>query len=121
MSARHVTAKGRPFDMAAIKANNPRKRALGNTGKNAHGDVVDKKGVVLKTQEQITAEWAAAKRQRETYTKPANIKSTTLLADLAAPVKPTKHVNVPDQHFDAEPIPMETPKPSRRKMTESDK
>ena len=122
MAAKHVTARGKPFDMTQMRTNNARKPALGNASKNARGDLIDKQGVILKTQEQITAEWAAAKRQRESATKPANIKSNTLLADLGVPpVKPTKQVVATDQNFDPIETTVEAPKSSRRRITESDK
>ena len=122
VQAKHVTARGKPFDMNQLRLNNARKPALGNASKNARGDLIDKKkNIVLKTQEQITAEWAAAKRQRESLTKPADIKSNKLLADLGVQVPSTKKINSSDQHFDAEVMPIETPKPSRRRITESDK
>ena len=132
MAPRHVTARGQPFDMAKLRAENATKPALGNASRNARGDIIDKKGTVLKTQEQITAEWAAAKRQREANTKPANIKSDTLLADLGAlPAAPGKQIDVADQSFDPEPVTLATTTtveaakpatpPSRRKITETDK
>lgn len=123
MAAKHVTARGRPIDMHQMRIQNGRKPALGNASKNARGDLIDKKtNIVLKTQEQITAEWAAAKRQRELQIKPANIKSDTLMADLGVKASaPIKKVSAADQHFDAETMSAETTKPSRRRMTESDK
>jgi len=121
VQARHVTARGKPFDMTQLRNINSRKPALGNANKNARGDLINKQGVVLKTQEQITAEWAASKRQRESQTKPTNIKSDQLIADLGMQSPPVKQLDVADQHFDVAPVIQETPKPSRRRMTETDK
>jgi len=129
MAPRHVTARGQPIDMGRLRDANAHKPALGNANRNARGDIIDKKGTVLKTQEQITAEWAAAKRQRENSTKQANIKSDTLLADVGAspivPVVPVKQIDVADQSFDPMPdAPVQTevvkPTSSRRKITETD-
>ena len=121
VQARHTTARGKPFDMTQMRNVNAKKPALGNAGKNARGDLIDKKGTVLKTQEQITAEWAAAKKQNEVITKPVNIKNNTLVADLVN--KPAKQLNVEDQNFDADTKSVEPVKPpsSRRRITESDK
>ena len=123
MAARHVTARGQPFDMARLRDLNAHKPALGNANRNARGDIIDKKGVVLKTQEQITAEWASAKRQRDNQTKPVNIKSDTLLADIGTKlIAPTKQLDVEDQSFTPEPVIEVQPepvKPTRRKITET--
>lgn len=74
--ARHVTAKGEPIDMAALIAQNSTAPALGNARMNARGDILGEKGIVLKTQEQIEAEWAAEKaKQKLLAGKPGNIKA----------------------------------------------
>ena len=121
VQARHTTARGKPFDMTQMRNVHAKKPALGNASKNARGDIIDKHGIVLKTQEQITAEWAAAKKQNEAVTKPTNIKSSSLLADLGS--KPVKKINIEDQNFDVnvtQSEPVKAPS-SRRRIIESDK
>ena len=67
--------RGEPIDFSALSQNNAGQRALGNAGMNAKGDRIGIGGVVLKTQEQIEAEWAA---QQVRTTTTASIKSDTL-------------------------------------------
>jgi hypothetical protein len=129
MAQRHVTARGKPIDMGRLRDLNSHKPALGNASSNARGDIIDKKGTVLKTQEQIVAEWAASKKQRDSNTRPVNIKSNTLIPDLGGKTVPValKHLDVNDQDFDPVTEPeLSTAEPvrsthSRKKITESDK
>lgn len=75
--AKHLTARGEPIDMGALIAQNADTPALGNAKMNARGDILGKDGVVLKTQEQIEAEWAAEKaRQKLLAGRPGNIKDS---------------------------------------------
>ena len=134
MAPKHKTARGQPIDMARLRDLNAYKPALGNANSNARGDIINKKGVVLKTQEQITAEIEATKRRQETNTKQMNIKSDGLIPDLnnkpvIQQIKP-KEINVEDQNFDpiSEALPDMPEKPNksnvhihtRRKITETD-
>lgn len=106
MAPRHRTARGEPFDMARLRDLNAHKPAIGNANSNARGDFIDKKGTVIKTQEQIVAEIALTKKRQQAITKPVNIKSDGLIPDLnnkttSPPIKPlAKQVNVEDQSFD---------------------
>jgi len=50
---RHKTARGREFNMAAFSAQQGDTIAVGNTLRNARGDVVDKYGKVIKTAKEI--------------------------------------------------------------------
>lgn len=74
--ARHTTARGEPIDMGALIAQNANAPALGNAKMNARGDILGENGIVLKTQEQIEAEWAAEKaKQKLLAGRPGNIKA----------------------------------------------
>lgn len=50
---RHKTARGREFNMAAFSAQQGDTIAVGNTLRNARGDVIDKYGKVIKTAKEI--------------------------------------------------------------------
>jgi len=119
MVARHTSMRGEVIDMNRMRDINATKPALGNANRNARGDMIGPGGVVLKTQEQIVAEWAANKARIDQQSKPADIKSSALIPDsvpMAAPIP--KQVNVDDQDFD--PAASQIAKPSRRKITETD-
>jgi len=74
--ARHTTARGEPIDMGALIAQNANAPALGNAKMNARGDILGENGIVLKTQEQIEAEWAAERaKQKLLAGRPGNIKA----------------------------------------------
>ena len=71
-----LSMRGAPVDFSSLSQTNAQQRALGNAGMNANGDLVGSGGVVLKTQEQIEADWAA---RRQTTTTTASIKSDTII------------------------------------------
>ena len=103
--ARHVTARGEPIDMGALIAQNATSPALGNAKMNARGDILGKDGVILKTQEQIEAEWAAEKaKQKLMAGKPGNIKEPlqTMIDPNAVP--PAKKLTE-DQNFEPDLTP----------------
>ena len=52
-----TTQKGRQVDIGAIRDRNATMMAVGNSGKNARGDLVGRGGVVIKSAEQITTEY----------------------------------------------------------------
>lgn len=116
---RHITMRGELIDMNRLRSINADTPALGNASLNARGDILGNGGIVLKTQEQIEAEWEANRLAREASVRPADIKSDNLVP--VAP--PRKQLEADDQFFDMEPRSQEpAPKPTtRRKITESDK
>ena len=115
---RHITMRGELIDMNRLRAVNADTPAIGNASLNARGDILGRGGVVLKTQEQIEAEWEANRLAREASVRPADIKSDGIIP--AAPVR--KQLEADDQFFDVEPAVEPQPKPTtRRKITESDK
>lgn len=135
--ARHTTARGEPIDIGALIAQNAQEPALGNAKMNARGDILGDKGIVLKTQEQIEADWEAEKaKQKLLAGKPGNLK-----APLETMVDPTQvapknltadkdfepEINqLPDGHLIGEPIigrpdvAPQTQKPTRRKIVETE-
>ena len=133
--ARHVTARGEPFDMSKLRSTNSTKPALGNANMNARGDIIDKAGTILKTQEQIVAEWKANKIRREASTRPVDIKSESLIPDFHNKKQPViseskSPINNSEFEISTEPeliVQVENIKTEnkaqspRRKITETDK
>lgn len=118
MSARHVTSKGFPIDMERLAAANATTVALGNAQKNARGDQLGPGGVILRTQEQIEADWAAARARNEERIKAVNIKSEPEEpAPVKQPVAMAKPLTADDQDFEP---PMATSPTPRRKISEKD-
>ena len=122
MVIRHISMRGEVIDMNRLRTINADTPALGNASLNARGDIIGKGGVVLKTQEQIEAEWEAQRQAREQSVKPADIKAESVIpAAFVAAQK--KQLMADDQDFDPQPDPLaaQLPKPtSRRKIIESD-
>ena len=117
----HVTMRGAPIDMAAIVAKHGEKRALGNASMNARGDLLGKGGIVLKTQEQIEADWAAEKAKQElTAGLSSDIKAPINIITPGAPQQ--KQLNVDDANFDpSKPAsPSNIPPKARRKIVDTD-
>lgn len=117
---RHITMRGEYIDMNRLRSVNADTPAIGNASLNARGDILGKGGVVLKTQEQIEAEWESNRLAREASIKAVDIKSDTVTP--AAPVR--KQLEADDQFFDIESRTQTEPQPkptTRRKITESDK
>lgn len=61
----HYTAMGQPIDMNKLANHHSSVVALGNAKMNARGDLLGRGGIVVKTQEQIEAEWKSAKEKQE--------------------------------------------------------
>jgi hypothetical protein len=80
--------RGEVVDFAALASKNESTVALGNARMNAKGDLLGDRGFVLKTQEQIEAEWAAA-RAKNSVVVNADIKSENMFAKAAPPPMPT--------------------------------
>lgn len=130
--SRHMTMRGEVIDMEKLRIANGDQVALGNASKNARGDIVGQGGVVLKTQEQIEAEWAASKARRDAASKPVDLKAEQSLAQAINNISPRgKSLAVADQDFGSEPIATDpapepaapqaaTQQPTRRRVIESD-
>jgi hypothetical protein len=122
--------KGEIVDFNKLRLQNAEQIALGNAPINARGDILGAGGVVVKTQEQVEAEFNARLADAREISNPVNIKDPAAVQAAAgvpqqAPVaKPEvqKHLDVEDANFDptAEtPTPAPAPK-ARRKIVESD-
>jgi hypothetical protein len=100
--ARHTTARGEPIDIGALIAQNATTKALGNARMNARGDVLNENGIVLKTQEQVEAEWAADKAKQKLLSgRPSNIKAP--IETMIDPSKaPQQKILTEDQDFEPE-------------------
>jgi hypothetical protein len=53
----HKTAMGSTIDMDLIRLSNENTRAVGNMPVNARGDLIDSKGTIVKSREQIVNEY----------------------------------------------------------------
>ena len=122
----YKTMRGRPIDMGALAAANSEKIAIGNAKMNARGDLLGPNGIVLRTQEQVEAEWLRnQQRQQETAGISNNIK---------APLPPDRlptNAFLEDQNFEPAVQAVESvsadnveqvkkPAPHRRKIIEAD-
>lgn len=78
--------RGELVDFSALATQNANQVALGNARMNAKGDLLDVNGVVLKTQEQLNAEWELKKA-----------KSQEIVADIKTenPVPPQSKIPQP--------------------------
>lgn len=124
MGRKHFTALGEQIDMSALAIRHSNTVALGNARMNARGDVLGDNGTVLRTQEQIEAEWKRIRESREAST------GTPISPDIKAalPDATPKKVLTEDQEFDPvvnERAPPEVPSqtqvsPRRRRMVDSD-
>lgn len=101
---RHRTARGDLIDMAALATQNADQVALGNARMNARGDILGDHGIVLKTQEQIEAEWAAEKAKlNNTGNQSEDIKAPLDQMIASPSAKKQPHLMV-DKDFDMDMI-----------------
>lgn len=145
MAARHFSMRGEVIDMNRLRSINGTAPALGNARVNARGDILGQGGIIIKTQEQIEAEWAASKQAREASVRPADIKSENMIRPeqvnkapmpsatdyvpqtkstaRATPAQPTPEATLPDQAVFEDTIVEQTDQQKekpRRKISESD-
>lgn len=91
----YKTMRGRQIDMGALATANAEQLAVGNAKMNARGDMLGPQGVVLRTQEQVEAEWIRnQQRQDEIVGISKNIKASL------PPDATVARTSMPDQHFD---------------------
>jgi hypothetical protein len=94
----HRSMRGEIIDFSALSLQNQNQIALGNARMNAKGDILGEGGIVLKTQEQVEAEWAAARAMTQSFT--TDIKSEEPLSRAAPPPMPTpRAAAIPDVEF----------------------
>jgi hypothetical protein len=79
--------RGVPIDFGVLASRNSTIKALGNANMNAKGDRLGPGGVIVKTQEQVDAEFAAARIREQQQL--VDIKSPTLLPDEQPSVQPS--------------------------------
>lgn len=121
MANKHITMRGEVIDMERLKMSNADQVALGNASKNARGDQLGPGGVVIRTQEQIEAEWEAIRARKEAQTKSVDLKKDDgIQRALDALAPKAKKIVSDDLGFE----PVETPQPvnttSRRKIVDND-
>lgn len=97
MARKHFTALGEQIDMGALVARHSNTVAIGNARMNARGDRLGENGTVLKTQEQIEAEWNRVREARE-----ASTGHLPITPDIKAPLpdSPPGKQLADDQEFD---------------------
>ena len=115
---KHISLRGKVVDFNRLQQSNATKPALGNANMNARGDIITKTGVILKTQEQIEAEWAA-NRKRINDSIAVDIK-----AEPTVEATPTKVLDLDDASFEpttpTTTSSMTTSNTRRRKISEED-
>ena len=123
MVARHISMRGEAVDMERMRFANGDEVALGNASKNARGDQLGPDRRIQKTQEQIEAEWEAARARMAPPPQNVDIKSkdsvARALANLAPESKPALQA---DKDFDVpESVPNGTQRAAspRRRIIES--
>ena len=115
--------RGELLDFNRLVTANGATPALGNANKNARGDLIDRTGAVLRTQEQIEEEYARRKAQAALATSNMDIKSD--LAPGMVPQQTPKQALIDDRDFEPPPLeaiapPIDTPKTRNRKMTDAE-
>lgn len=120
MAQRHISMRGEIIDMNRLRSVNAETVALGNANLNARGDIIGRDGTILKTEEQIVAEWEANKAAMEASIKPVDIKTDKLVPDVTPTKKVEKKIEVDDQDFNPDPPSTATKATTRRKITETD-
>jgi hypothetical protein len=77
--------RGEPVDFGALAARNPEQITLGNVRMNVRGDILGDNGVVLRTQEQVEAEWAKKREMAQRIQTPINLKEVDQQVSVSAP------------------------------------
>lgn len=90
MAQQHISMRGEVVDFNKLRLRNAEKPALGNANMNARGDIINENGIIIKTQEQVEAEYAARMAEQQEVSRPVNIKDREAMS-AAAGVKPIEH------------------------------
>jgi hypothetical protein len=111
-----LSMRGEVVDFGSLSQSNSEQITLGNTRTNVRGDQLGDGGVVLKTQEQIEAEWARRTASRQAAA--ADIKAD-MARPAARPAPPVSDIDFPSVSdlVSQGVIPTATPK---RKIVDSD-
>ena len=92
-----LSMRGAPVDFAALAAQNAQLPVLGNSKTNVRGDLLGDNAVVLKTQEQIEAEWARKRALQQTVNQAADIKNRDAMPkNITLPGATPRFSNIPD-------------------------
>lgn len=114
-----MSMRGEPVDFGALAARNADQITLGNTKTNVRGDVLGNNGTVLKTQEQVEAEWSRRKALQQSA-----VRATDIKADVAPKVKaapPMADIDFPTvEELKATGVIPSVVPTSKRKMVDSD-
>ena len=88
---RHKTALGREFNMAAFSNANGEVMAVGNTLRNARGDIIDAKGRIIKTAKEVAESYYNTNPNavKQVSIKEDNSVPKALEADVRKPSEPT--------------------------------
>lgn len=116
MAERHLSMRGDPVDFNKLRLANASKVALGNANMNAKGDIIGERGVILKTQEQIEAEWASKIAEQQQITQGVNIKDRNAVASAAG----SHQVPPPPANMQYNPVSVEVPNPEVQSETQPD-
>jgi hypothetical protein len=114
-----MSMKGEPVDFGALAARNADQITLGNTKTNVRGDILGNNGTVLKTQEQVEAEWARKRALQQSASRPTDIKAEVPPRVKAAP--PPADIDFPTvEDLKVSGVIPTTIPTSKRKMVDSD-
>jgi hypothetical protein len=115
MVERNLSMRGEIVDFNKLRLRNAEKIALGNANMNAKGDIVGKNGIVIKTQEQIDADWQyRMDEQRQATVDIKNSEAVKTAAGSESKKTVEKNLDSSDMNFEPQV------QNSRRKMIESD-
>jgi len=111
--------RGEIIDMERLKMSNADQVALGNASKNARGDQLGAGGVIIRTQEQIEAEWNAMRARREAQAAPVDLKAEESVQRAVADLAP-KPKKLTDDDIGFEPVPTAETPVQRRRVVDGD-
>jgi hypothetical protein len=89
MSKKHMTALGKPFDMAALRAKNELTRAVGNMNVNARGDTLDSNNHIIQDSTKRVNEMY--KKTIQTATKANATNPSTVIVPKIDPAEVSQH------------------------------
>lgn len=96
-----LSFRGRQVDMVSLAKKNEKAVALGNASMNGHGDILGKGGKIVKTREEVLADWYTThtvekdvKNLKETVEKTTDeIVDETVKKDLKKPLPKYEDIN----------------------------
>jgi len=110
--------RGETIDFGALAVQNSQQPTLGNTRTNVRGDLLGDNGTVLKTQEQVEAEWAAKRALQEKINQSTSIKADQMGPSAARqPSAPAADVSFPTVQ---DLVNQGAIAPNKRKIVDSD-